>query len=585
MFALKLTEKLFIQGSSMTYGSKHTDSAVEFKNQPQLPTSRDRYLRIPDPLSSQIRIPKQLGRSGSIEPIRSDNTHPHPTSHASSAPPVDSKNGTTIHQNKKTQLKKTKNKNSHKKSYTFSIFTPHNRISIIAPNHLTLYIHPKSSHSPKPHTHQPKSTKKTHTQTIRSSNIPLTHPTTQHTTHAKNHQTQTMSSWIAAAKSNNKKNRRPDRNRNSSSSQSGKRQKQQPTKKIKIKPEDIQCINITTDALADDFRLPVSKFRTTLLKTDFCLPRKLYDLCLALREHPKTAPDRFMHTLITLIDPAMASFTNKDTATALSWEYYDHTLDGIENPPIAIIVLRQIIASPWILAHAFLDTANDEKAFMNRTPVMVPCPICHCGTPSFRSNLEPKLQYPQSDVFNKNNHTLDAYTKLLPSRAWKTHMNEPGYDPNKFEFWSSQSRLTNRGIHEFLYALNKLLQPQIDTLLASLTTPLNKKEQNELDGIQADSDDDSLHPDSDEDHEKEKAPKSPTPKPSSQNNIETFSTPPQSALKKKAVTENAASAKTNLTTHMESNSDYDDKEKAAIETANKNQKQTDEQFGESPANN
>ena len=36
---------------------------------------------------------------------------------------------------------------------------------------------------------------------------------------------------------------------------------------------------------------------------------------------------------------------------------------------------------------------------------------------------------------------------------------------------------------------------------------------------------------------------------------------------------------------MESNSDYDDKEKAAIETANKNQKQTDEKYGESPANN
>ena len=127
----------------MTYASKHTDSAVELKKQPHLPTSRDRYLRIPDPLSSQIRIPKQLGRSGSIEPIRSDNTHPHPTSHASSAPPVDSKNGTTIHQNKKTQLKNTKNKNSHKKSYTFSIFTPHNRISIIAPNHLTLYSWPQ----------------------------------------------------------------------------------------------------------------------------------------------------------------------------------------------------------------------------------------------------------------------------------------------------------------------------------------------------------------------------------------------------------------------------------------------------------
>ena len=102
-----------------------------------------------------------------------------------------------------------------------------------------------------------------------------------------------MSSWIAAAKSNNKKNRRPDRNRNSGLSQPGKRQKQQAQTKIKLKPEDINCVNITSEALADDFRLPIFKYRTTLLKTEFYLPRKLYDLCLALREHPKTAPVRF----------------------------------------------------------------------------------------------------------------------------------------------------------------------------------------------------------------------------------------------------------------------------------------------------
>jgi hypothetical protein len=92
MFALKLTEKLLIQGFSMTYASKHTDSAVEFKNTPPHTSSRDRYLRIPDPLSNQIRITKKLGVSGSFEPIRSDSTTPQPTSHTSTAPPVDSKN-------------------------------------------------------------------------------------------------------------------------------------------------------------------------------------------------------------------------------------------------------------------------------------------------------------------------------------------------------------------------------------------------------------------------------------------------------------------------------------------------------------
>ena len=91
MFALKLTEKLLIQGFSMTYASKHTDSAVEFKNTPPQPSSRDRYLRIPDPLSNQIRITKKLGVSGSFEPIRSDSTTPQPTSHTSTVPLVDSK--------------------------------------------------------------------------------------------------------------------------------------------------------------------------------------------------------------------------------------------------------------------------------------------------------------------------------------------------------------------------------------------------------------------------------------------------------------------------------------------------------------
>ena len=74
LFALKLPELLIIEGSSMTYGSKHTDSAVELKKQPPQPTRCDRYLRIPDLLSSQIMIPNQIGRSGSFEPIRSDNT-------------------------------------------------------------------------------------------------------------------------------------------------------------------------------------------------------------------------------------------------------------------------------------------------------------------------------------------------------------------------------------------------------------------------------------------------------------------------------------------------------------------------------
>ena len=58
MFALKLTEKLIIEGISMTYGSKHTDSAVEYKNQPPHPSRCDRYLRIPDLLRNQFMIPK-----------------------------------------------------------------------------------------------------------------------------------------------------------------------------------------------------------------------------------------------------------------------------------------------------------------------------------------------------------------------------------------------------------------------------------------------------------------------------------------------------------------------------------------------
>ena len=166
MFALKLTEKLIIEGISMTYGSKHTDSAVEYKNQPPHPSRCDRYLRIPDLLRNQFMIPKQLGRSGSNEPIRSDiplpHTQSHPTSHASTASPVDSKDGTTIHQNKKTKLKNTKNKNSHKTSYTFSMLTPHNHISIIAPLNLKLHLHPKRSHSQKIQTRTPKA-KKTNT--------------------------------------------------------------------------------------------------------------------------------------------------------------------------------------------------------------------------------------------------------------------------------------------------------------------------------------------------------------------------------------------------------------------------------------
>ena len=400
-----------------------------------------------------------------------------------------------------------------------------------------------------------------------------------------------MSSWIKAAKNNNKKNRRPDRNRNSGLSQPGKRQKKQTDQKIKLKPEDFNCVNITSEALADDFRLPSSKYRSTLIKTDFCLPRKLYDLSLALREHPKTAPDRFMHTLITLIDPAMASFTNKDSATALGWQYYDHTIDDIENPPIAIIVLRQIIANPWILTHAFLDPQDHERAFINRTPVMAPCPICHCGTPSFRSNLEQKLQSPNANVFYQNRHTHDAFTKLLPSRAWKNHMNEPGYDPNKFNFWTAQNRLINRGIHEFLYALNGLLQPKVDTLLTLLTTPLNQKQQLELEGIQDDSDDDGLYSDTDEDTDLAKMPKSSTLTTSSPHPKETFSTPPQSELKQKSTQDNRSSAQTNLNDHLsesdkEVESDTDvDTEKAAIEAANKSQQHADEQLGELPIGN
>ena len=90
LFALKLTELFIIEGSSMTYGSKHTDSAVELKKQPPQPTRCDRYLQIPDLLSSQIMIPNRLGWSGSFEPIRSVNTQPQPINHNQTDHSVDS---------------------------------------------------------------------------------------------------------------------------------------------------------------------------------------------------------------------------------------------------------------------------------------------------------------------------------------------------------------------------------------------------------------------------------------------------------------------------------------------------------------
>ena len=121
-----------------------------------------------------------------------------------------------------------------------------------------------------------------------------------------------------------------------------------------------------------------------------------------------------MHTLITLTDQAMTSFPNKAHATALSWPYYDSTIPDIENYPIAVIVLNQIAIHPCILTHAFLDNENNDKAFTNNTPVLSPCPICHCGTTIFRQQLDLKLQFSQSNVFVKNNQTFDAYNRGLP---------------------------------------------------------------------------------------------------------------------------------------------------------------------------
>ena len=70
-------------------------------------------------------------------------------------------------------------------------------------------------------------------------------------------------------------------------------------------------------------------------------------------------------------------------------------------------------------------------------------------------------------------------------------MTDPGYDRNKFEFWSPEGRLINRDIHEFLYFLNRLLQPKVDHLLTTLTTPLTETEQYELQGLNpSDSEDD-----------------------------------------------------------------------------------------------
>ena len=67
-------------------------------------------------------------------------------------------------------------------------------------------------------------------------------------------------------------------------------------------------------------------------------------------------------------------------------------------------------------------------------------------------------------------------------------MTDPGYDRTKFDFWLPESHLINRGIHDFLYHLNRLLQPKVDHLLTTLKTPLTATERNELKGITNDSD-------------------------------------------------------------------------------------------------
>ena len=492
MFALKLTEKLIIEGISMTYGSKHTDSAVEYKNQPPQPSRCDRYLRIPDLLCNhinQITIPKQLGRSGSNEPIRSDNPLPHTTHIASSAPQPNSPTSVHPQHAKNSHLKNHKNTNFPKPSYTFSIITPNSRITIIAPHRLTLHLLPKLSFLPKIQKRHSPSAATPRPLPMHSGTETLTRHTSQQTTHSTQHHTSNMSTWLNNTKQKNK-NRRNERTHNSRQSRSGgnKRQKQSDPK-IVLTPSALQCINVTTDALCDDLNIPQTKYRRSIIGQDFLIPRKLYDLCLALKEHPATAPDRFMHTLIKLTDQAMHSIPNDAHATALGWPYYDNTIADIENHPIAVIVLKQIAIHPWILTHAFLDDETNDKAFTNNTPVLSPCPICHCGTNIFRQQLDLKLQFPQSNVFVKNS-SFDAFTKLIPSRAWKTHMTDPGYDRTKFDFWSPESRLINRGIHDFLYHLNNLLQPQVDHLLTTLQTPLTATERNELEGIATDSDDD-----------------------------------------------------------------------------------------------
>ena len=78
---------------------------------------------------------------------------------------------------------------------------------------------------------------------------------------------------------------------------------------------------------------------------------------------------------------------------------------------------------------------------------------------------------------------------------------------------------------------------------------------------------------------------SPNPATSSPNPKETFSTPPQSELKQKAIAENASSVQTNLNDHLSESGNYVNTEKAAIEEANKTQQQADEQIGESPIGN
>ena len=507
MFALKLTEKLLTKGLVMTYASKHTTLHVECETPLYTLPDRDRYLRIPDPSHHPIWITEQSGRSGSYEPIRSDIHHLSIIPHNQTAPPAGPLITTIIIKTQKTRLISILTENispTLQNNYSINILTRQLDIFTTAPRHLNIYLTPIHSLSQKTQTHHPiqghQPFKKRHD---------ITTQTGTYTTHTNNHIATTMN-FAKKAKKQNRINRRPRRTNGNDSPTHNQRKKPKPTTtQPALNPEDIDCINIKDARLADQFLLPDTRYRRTMIKTPFCLPRKLYDLSISFTDHPQTAKPRFKHTLLSLTDQAIDKIcqSNADHAQALSWRYYEkdpNARHGLQNPIILKIIIDQITNNPWMLTHAFISSENAQKAAKNKTPVMAPCPICHVGTQSFRNALAARLQAPATNVFIDDGSTMDAWGNLMPSMPWHAHMLEQRYDERLFCFHNHPQRLVNKGTHELLHYLSKLLLPHVDTLLAKISIPLNQKELKQLQSFEneedsSDSEDDNTDDEIDHD--------------------------------------------------------------------------------------